>query len=189
MSRLITLLAILFLTTGCIGANVNDDKEKARTPEARSTVGGVETWDLTGTPSVAAFDIRKGEHAAIYETDDPRMVHYRLPSGRTLEVETRFIDFTRTTGEGGAFTWSLRTPELTGPEMVSRLRDILDQLGLPATSADELARKLETTPEDSFERIIVQSDTVDLGTMTVGASATISPSAGKGRLDVSAVWK
>lgn len=156
---------------------------------AYSTVDGVETWDLTGEPSDAAFGIDGDSSAGIYETDEPRAVRVVLP-GRTIEVEANLVDFRR--GGSGDYTFRASTPQLEPEPLTAELRDVLGQLGMQDASADRFAREVAAAPRDQPEPIEigvgVGEEATDFGQWSVAPSVTFTPLAGRGRLVLAGAW-
>jgi hypothetical protein len=182
--RVAVVGAALIILSACGGANVTSDRDRP-TPgivaTAHSTVDGVETWDLTGEPSDAAFGIDGGKATAIYETEEPRTVRIVLP-GRTVKVESDLVDFRR--GGSDDYTFRVSTPQLEQEPLTGRFRDVLGQLDLDASPADDLDRKAAAAPADQSEviEVGVGDDTATLGDWSVAPSATFTPLAKRGRV-------
>ncbi|MET0930743.1 MAG: hypothetical protein ABWX74_14580 [Aeromicrobium sp.] len=162
---------------------MTSDRDRPAEPieaTAYSEVDGVETWDLTGTPSDEAFGI-EGASTAVYETQEPRPVRIVL-EGRTVETDTDLVDFRR--GGSGDYTFRVSTPQLAADPLVAEYRSVLGQLGLGEASVDELDRQVAAAPADQSEKITVGSgdETAVVGPWSVAASATFTPLAGLGRV-------
>lgn len=191
MRRLLLALIALPLLTACIGVNMNDnDPDDKPTPTARSTVDGVEVWDLQGPPTATAFGISEDSIAGIYETDQPRTVRFVLPGGTELRVDATLVSFEKS-GEGDAahFYVGIRTEELNPDELVAAYRDVLEQLNVSTTAADQVAAEIAAAPDDQTERIAVGSDQVTLGSLKIGAQAGMAPIAGSGRVIIGGSWQ
>lgn len=191
MRRLLLALIALPLLTACIGVNMNDnDPDDKPTPTARSTVDGVEVWDLQAAPTATAFGISEDSISGIYETDEPRTVRFVFPGGTELTVDATLVSFERS-GEGDAahFYVGIRTAELEPDELVAAYRDVLEQLNVSTTAADQVAAEIAAAPDDQTERISVGSDAVTLGSLKLGAQAGMAPIAGSGRVIIGGSWQ
>ena len=168
---------------------MTSDKDQPDEPieaTAYSKVDGVETWDLTGTPSDEAFGIEKDSSSAIYETPgEPRKVRIELP-GRTVETDAVLVDFYR--GATGSYTFGVRTAQLKPEPLTEAFRDVLRQLQVDETPADTFAQKVAAAPSDQSARINVGATSVVLGQWSVGPAAGIAPLAGSGRVILSGSW-
>lgn len=182
--RLAAAGSMLIILSACGGATVTSDQDRP-TPSidatAHSTVDGVETWDLTGQPSDAAFGIEADSATAVYESQGARPVRIVL-GDRTVETDANLVDFRR--GGSGDYTFRVSTPQLESDPLTTEFRTLLDQVGLDAAAADRFARQVAAAPPDQPEKIEVGTgdDTTTFGHWSVAPSATFTPLAGLGRV-------
>lgn len=191
-SFILTLLLALLLT-GCVTVTENDgDDRDGPEPTARSMSDGVETWDLTGTPSEAAFGIAEDSRAGIYETDEPRRIVLQLPGGTELDLEARVLTFERTgsgDGTGTRYSIGVRGDTVPPEELTAQLRSIAEQLELPTSSVDDYATDLQDAPADQTERVRYSSPTAQLDGFSIGVQANLAPIAEAGRFIVGGLWE
>ncbi|GAA3528744.1 hypothetical protein GCM10022234_27540 [Aeromicrobium panaciterrae] len=188
MRRLLIPLVALLMLAACNGEDMND--KDSPNPTARTSVDGVEVWDLTGTPTATSFGIPEDKAAGVYETQKPRTVRFILPEGAELTVEATLVTFERF-GEGDAahFTFAIRTAQLEPDALVTDYRDILVQLKVSTDAADKLAAEIASAPDDQTERVDVGSDEVTLDGLAIGAQAGLAPIAGSGRIIIGGSWR
>lgn len=182
--RLAAAGLVLVILSACGGEPVTSDLDRPNPPidaTAYSKAEGVETWDLTGEPSDAAFGIEGKASTAIYETQKPRRVRIVL-QGRTVETEANLVDFRR--GGTGDYTFRVSTPQLATEPLTAAFRDVLGQLDLDEAAADRLTEQVTAAPADQPEPIKVGTgeEVADLGQWSVAPSATFTPLAGLGRV-------
>jgi hypothetical protein len=185
--RLAVASAVLIVLSACGGVTVSSDKDRPDEPikaTAYSKVDGVETWDLTGQPTKAAFGIEDDSNDSVYETQEPRSVRVLLP-GRIVEMQAVLVTFTSGAGD---YSFAVRTPQLKPEPLTEAFRDVLRQLQVDETPADTFAQKVAAAPSDQSERINVGATSVVLGQWSVGPAAGIAPLAGSGRVIFSGTW-
>lgn len=177
----------LSILSACGGATVTSDPDRP-TPTIEATAyskgDGVETWDLTGTPSREAFGIEGDSSTGNYETKKPRTVRILLP-GHTVELQAVLISFYNT---GTDFTFGIRSPYLTADELTATFRDVLGQLDLDVSLADEFAQKVAAAPSDQSEAIEVGvgfDGGTQSGDWSVGPAVTFTPMADGGSMTFS----
>lgn len=188
MRRFLIPLVALLMLAACNGEDMND--KDSPDPTARTTVDGVEVWDLTGDPSAAAFGIPEDSSDGSYETQKPRTVRLELPGGTSLTVKATLVSFYRSgRGDAATFTLGVRTAQLEPETLVTDYRDILTQLKVSTDAADKLADQIAAAPDDQTERINVGSEEVTLDGLAIGAQAGLAPIAGSGRIIVGGSWR
>lgn len=184
--------ASILILSACGGVTVKSDVDRPTPPieaTAYSKAAGVETWDLTGEPSRAAFGIDDGKSAKNYETQEPRTLRIVLP-GRTVEVEAELLSFF--TSDGTDYSFGIRTPQLAAEPLTAAFRDVLAQLDLDTALADDFAQQVAAAPADQPAAIEVGVGS-DGGTASgeweVGPAVTFTPMAEGGSMTFSGSWK
>jgi hypothetical protein len=180
VSRRLAALGLALIIVSACGGSASEPIDAT----AYSQVDGVETWDLTGEPSDAAFGIEGDSSAGIYETDEPRAVRVVLP-GRTIEMDAVLVSFYN---GGNNFTFGVRSAQIAPEPLTAAFREALGQLDVDTAPADDLAQQMAATPADQVEQIDVGAESVVLGGWSVGAAAGITPLAGSGRVIFSGSW-
>ncbi|PZE87066.1 hypothetical protein [Curtobacterium sp. MCBD17_032] len=168
-------------------------------PTAMSRRDGVETWDLTGPPSVEAFGIRTegaSPFVGAYSATTPggRPVRFLLPGGREVRVTATEVIFDAldndeemtdrsgevTLPEGRSFHLDVHTVPVDGAAAgVAGYRDVLRQLDLPETSVSELEEKVASAdsidPVEASQQIGAGISVPTSGGLDFGVSSTFRP--------------
>lgn len=202
MKRLVLVLAATVLSVSACSSGSDGDSadgtssstpaptSSSSTPapaeaSARSDVGGVQVWDLTGDPSDESFGIR--DTRADYSADKARAVRFELDGG---SIELDLADLTFYHPEGDVYAFLSRTAELPAKQLAATYRDLIEQLDVDAATADTLDADLAAAPKDKPGQVSVSyPDEIRLGDWTIALSAAISPAVGTGVVTVSAGYK
>jgi hypothetical protein len=194
--RALLVLASLLVLTACEGATVTpvEKTDDQPVPAARSTPGGVETWDLTVEPSAEAFGLEPGKDARIFQTAEVRPARFRLEDDLVLDLPARFVDVTDFGVDSGTGSWKLgvATYSLDRDALLDLTRSVLDQLPVDATRATtalaEFDRASAAASADEPERVTMQPVEARTTRHTLTIVPTWTARSGRGRLDVGIVW-
>lgn len=192
VKRAAALLVLVSLTCllGCVTVTQRGGDESERPePLARQIDGDVETWDLSGPPSDAAFGIAAESSAGIYRTDEPRTIVLRFSDDEQLRVEAPLISFSRFRGaDGDNFTVGIRGATVEPEVLDGQLRSIVDQLGSSPDLVADFTAEVEQAPPEQTERIVFSSPSAQFGDLEIGVQANLAPIAGRGRFIIGGAW-
>ncbi|MBM9464598.1 hypothetical protein JL108_14155 [Aeromicrobium sp. YIM 150415] len=192
VKRAAALLVLVSLTCllGCVTVTQRGGDEPDRPePIARQIDGDVETWDLSGPPSDAAFGIVAESSAGIYRTDEPRTIVLRFSDDEQLRVEAPLISFSRFRGaDGDNFTVGIRGATVEPEVLDGQLRSIVDQLGSSPDLVADFTAEVKQAPPEQTERIVFSSPSAQFGDLEIGVQANLAPIAGSGRFVIGGAW-
>lgn len=179
--RLAGALVVSLALAGCSVTVESHGSGKDSPPPAaaRSTSGGLETWDLRSRPDRADVGLTGAEDTSAFETDDPRPIRVLLPRGRTLDLKASLVTFEGIgTPHGEPASMDASSGVISVDEAGDQYGRNLTQLGLSQESVQRWRERVERAgPQrgDANAQPFAEGESKRIGYVTVNVSAKYYP--------------